>query len=56
MPGDVREKAALTRLNERDRKVLDRYAQPYTNFIESNTAQADNGEEGKTKPQEGKAP
>ena len=31
-------KLQVTELNEHDRKILDKYTKPYTNFIESNTA------------------
>ena len=34
-------KTIVTELNESDRKVLDKYARSYTNFIESNTAKND---------------
>lgn len=34
-------KYETTELNERDRKVLDKYTKYYTNFIESNTAETE---------------
>lgn len=42
--GDIMEKKTkyeTTELNERDRKVLDKYTKFYTNFIESNTAETE---------------
>jgi hypothetical protein len=33
-------KYLVTKLSEHDRKIIDKYAKYYTNFIESNTAQS----------------